>query len=208
MGDVRGLAGGNAVQRGQHTGVQPFRGQLRKGRQLLGPGGQQDIALRLGQKIRHMCRRLEHHAPGRQGTRCPQQPVIFHPGGAAGCADVAGGVHCIGVGGVYAQVGSLHKGGHLVRGQPAAVHRDAGKAALFLAAQRGGHAHQNVRPKLGQLPGKNAALGGAAEHHCPHTRYPRGVTMRPCSTRVLRLPMYTVVNISTGVCSSWASVST
>ena len=80
--------------------------------------------------------------------------------------------------------------------------------SMFLAAQRGGHAHQNVRPKLGQLPGKNAALGGAAEHHCPHTRYPRGVTMRPCSTRVLRLPMYTVVNISTGVCSSWASVST
>ena len=100
--------------------------------------------------------------PAGRGALRTQQPVIFHPGGAAGRADVAGGVHRIGVGGVYAQVGSLHKGAAISSGvnRPQCTVMPA-KLPCSSLPSGGGHAHQNVRPKLGQLPGKNAALGGA-----------------------------------------------
>ena len=115
----------------------------------------------------------------------------------------------------------LHKGGWhphrdqlppamppCIRLQPPGVHRDARHFALLLGPQRRCHAHRYRNAKLCQLFGEAAALGGAAEHDRLHLRYPRGVTIRPERARVLLLPIYTVVNISTGVFSSSASVST
>ena len=116
------------------------------------------------------------------------------------------GVHRVGVGGVYAQGSALQKGGHFLGGQPPALHGDAVCFALFLCTQRGGNTDQNLRSQRRQLPGEHPPLGSAAENHCLHLRYPRGVTILPPSCFVAALPMYTVVNISTVVLSSWARV--
>ena len=134
--------------------------------------------------------------------------MVLHPGSGTRCPDVFGGVHRIGVGGVYAQGSVLQKSGHFLRGQPSAVHSNAVRFALLLRAQRGGDTDQHRRAQRRQLPGEHSPLGCAAENHCLHLWYPRGVTILPPSCFVAALPMYTVVNISTGVCSSWASVST
>ena len=59
----------------------------------------------------------------------------------------------------------------------------------------------------GSGAGKIPPFGSAAEHNDPHTPwYPRGVTIHPLTWWVALLPMNTVVNISTVVCSSSASV--
>ena len=150
----------------------------------------------------------KHHAPGRQRAFCPQQPVVLHPGRVTRSTDVFGGVHRVGVGGVHAQGSALQKGGHFFGGQPPAVHGDALRFALLLRTQRGGYADQHLCAQRRQLPGEHSPLGCAAENHCLHLRYPRGVTILPPSCFVAALPMYTVVNISTAVFSSWARVRT
>ena len=208
VGDVCLLAGSDAFRRGQHAGEQPFRLHGGKGGKLFGPGGQQDIPGGFGQKGGGVGRTGKGHASGGQRALGAQQAVVFHPGGGAGGTDVPGGIHRVGVGGIHAQIHAMQQGGHLLRGQPPAVDGDAGSFALFLGPQRGGHADQYLGPQCGQLLRKHTALGGAAEYHGPHARYPRGVTIRPLSWRVWALPTNTVVNISTGVVSSAASVRT
>ena len=84
----------------------------------------------------------KHHAPGGQRAFFPQQPVILHPGSGARSPDVFGGVHRVGVGGVYTQGSALQKGGHFLGGQPPAVHGNAVRFALLFRAQRGGDADQ------------------------------------------------------------------
>ena len=208
MRDTGGLAGGNALPRGQHPGEQPLRAERRKGSKLLCTGGQQHIATASGQKRGGVGGGGKHHAPGRQRAFFPQQPVVLHPGSGTRCPDVFGGVHRVGVGGVHAQGSALQKSGHFLRGQPTAVHGDAVRFALLLCAQRGGYADQNLRAQCRQLPGEHPPLGSAAENHRLHLRYPRGVTILPPSCFVAALPMYTVVNISTVVLSNWARVRT
>lgn len=154
MGNVSGFTGGDAVQRGQNAGEQPRRVDAGKGGKLLGPGGQQDIALCFGEKLRRVHGRLEHHASCREGAFGPQQPVVFDLRRFARRRNVFGGIHCIRVGGVHAEVGPFQKVGHFLRCQPPAVHCDAGQTALLLGPQRGRHADEDVRPQRGQLFGK------------------------------------------------------
>ena len=206
MWDTGGLAGGNALPRGQHPGEQPLRAERRKGGKLFRAGGQQHIAAAPGQKCSRVGGGGKHHAPGRQGAFFPQQPVILHPGHGTCSPDVFCGVHRVGVGGVYAQGSALQKGGHFLGSQPTAVHGDAVRFALFLCTQRGGNTDQNLRSQRRQLPGEYPPLGSAAENHCLHLRYPRGVTILLPSCFVAALPMYTVVNISTVVLFSCARV--
>ena len=71
--DLGRLAGGNALRRGQHAGVEPGRVEGRKSRKLLGTGGQQHIAALPGKVFCGLCRRLKHGAALGQGTLGPQQ---------------------------------------------------------------------------------------------------------------------------------------
>ena len=187
--DTGGLAGGNALPRGQHPGEQPLRAERCKGGKLFCAGGQQHIAATPGQKRSCVGGGGKHHAPGGQRAFFPQQPVILHPGSCARSPDVFGGVHRVGVGGVYTQGSALQKGGHFLGGQPPAVHSDAVRFALLLRTQRGGYADQHLCAQCRQLPGEHPPLGGAAENHCLHLRYPRGVTILPPSCFVAVLPM-------------------
>ncbi len=170
-----------------------------KGGKLLGPGGQQDIALCFGEKLRRVHGRLEHHASCREGTFGPQQPVVF---------DLA--PFC-----TPPQCFWWHP---LRRGWVASTHRSAPctRAAISSGVNRPQCTVMPAKLPCSSLPsgvatltrtsapswasslGKNAALGGAAEDDCFHPRYPLGVTIRPLSCFVSALPMKTVVNISTG----------
>ena len=119
----------------------------------------------------------------------PQQAAVFHARLRRCGADVLCGVHRVGVGGVNAEVGSRQQRRHGVRFQPPGVDGDACHLALFLGTQRGRHADDHLGTQPGQPPGKAAPLGGAAEHHRLHRRYPRGVTIHPATALVLLLPM-------------------
>ncbi len=174
--------------------------------QLLGPGGQQEIAAGVCKKLCRVCGRLKDHAPRRKRAFGPQQAVVFDAGGFTRRPDVFGGVHRIGMGGVHAEGGPLQQGGHFLRRQPPAVDRDTLQTALLFGSQRGRYADEDFGPLRGQLAGEQTALGGAAEHDDLHARYPRGVTICPPNCRVAVLPMKTVVNISTGAVSSSARV--
>ena len=105
--DTDGLAGGNALPRGQHPGEQPLRAERRKGCKFLCTGGQQHIAAASGQKRGGVGGGGKHHAPGGQRAFCPQQPVVLHPGSGTRGPDVFSGVYRVGVGGVHAQGSAL-----------------------------------------------------------------------------------------------------
>ena len=143
--DTGGLAGGNALPRGQHPGEQPLRAERCKGGKFFRACGQQHIAAAPGQKRSCVGGGGKHHAPGGQRAFFPQQSVVLHPGSGTRCPDVLGGVYRIRVGGVYTQGSALQKDGHFLRGQPSAVHSNAVRFALFLRAQRGGDTDQNLR---------------------------------------------------------------
>ena len=186
---MRRFAGGDALRRGQNPGVKPGGVKAGKNGQLLGTGGQQDIALGTGQISGGLRSRFKHGAALRQGALRPQQAAVFHARLCRCGADVLCGVHRVRVGGVDAQVCSCQQRRHGVRLQPPGVHGDARHLALFLGTQRGRHADDHLGTQPGQPPGKAASLGGAAEHDRLHRRYPRGVTIHPAMALVLLLPM-------------------
>ena len=134
--------------------------------------------------------------------------MVFHPRPGRRRSDIFGSLHGVGVGGVDAEVCPLQKSRHLLRFQPSGPDGDTGSTSLLLRPEVRRHADEDIRPKGPQLFGERAALGGTAEHDRSHRLYPRGVTIRPASSRVAALPMKTVVNISTCVFSSSASVRT
>lgn len=136
MGDVRGLAGCDALRGGQHTGKQAGRLDAGKGRELLGPGGQQEIAAGVCKKLCGVCGRLKDHTPRRERAFGPEQAVVFDAGGFTRRPDVFGGVHRIGMGGVHAEGGPLQQGGHFLRRQPPAVDGDTLQTALLFGSQR------------------------------------------------------------------------
>ena len=93
------------------------------------------------------------------------------------------------MGGVDAEGSALQESGHLIGQEPSAPDGDAGGAPLLFLPQRGGYADQHLCAQCRQLPGEHPPLGGAAENHCLHLRYPRGVTILPPSCFVAALPM-------------------
>ncbi len=81
--DVGGLAGGNALQRGQNTGVQPGRGRVpAKAASSLAPVASRTLPLRSARNSAAWAAVANTMLPAGSGLCGPQQPVIFHPGAA------------------------------------------------------------------------------------------------------------------------------
>ena len=79
MGDVRRLAGRDAFQRGQDAGVEPLGRDGRELRQLLGPGGQQKVALFCSQRFCRLLCALKDETVFRQRTGRAQQAEVSYP---------------------------------------------------------------------------------------------------------------------------------
>ena len=120
-----------------------------KGRELLGPGGQQEIAAGVCKKLCRVCGRLKENATRRKRAFGPEQAVVFDAGGFTRRPDVFGGVHRIGMGGVHAEGGPLQQGGHFLRRQPPAVDGDTLQTALLFGSQRGRYADEDFGPLRG-----------------------------------------------------------
>ena len=93
------------------------------------------------------------------------------------------------MGRIHAEVCISQQCGHRARFQPPAVDGDARHLPLLLGSKRRRYADEDFRTRCGKLFGKYTSLGGSAEYHSPHTRYPRGVTIFPRSSRVAAFPM-------------------
>ena len=161
--DTGGGAGVQPFMGGQDAGVQPPRPKAGKGGQLLGAGGQQDVALCAGQQGRSPGGVGGGQGAGGQRAARAQQPQILHPGRPAGRLDVPAGLHGVGVGGVDAEGRPGGEGGHLLRLQPAGAQGDAGGRALGLGPIGGGHADRHRRPLGRKGMGEPPALARPAE---------------------------------------------
>ena len=122
-------------------------------------------------------------------------------------ADVFAHFHGIRVCCVNDNLCAAQKFCHLRRGHASGVHRDAIQLRhdLFSVFCRDTDLCRQTR--LRQLPAQRLALTGAGKNHPSHLfSYPLGVTSLPFITRVWLLPINTVVNMSTLVSRSCASV--
>ncbi len=208
MRNARCLACCDTCQRRQNARVEPRRVERCEGGQLLGTRRQQDAPRSVCQIRGGPGGIGQHHTARGQGAGGAQQTVIFNSRRRCRRTDIARCLGGIRVGRVNAERRTAQQRRHSFGVQPPGAHRDAVSAALFLGPQLCRHTDRDRRAERRQHAGEAAPLRCTAENHHIHTpRYPLGVAILPCKICVAALPTKTVVNISTAVSSSSASVS-